>query len=51
MQEGILGLADIDERSFEARFEILDAPFKDGAHFAGFTRAFDFKFFKHAVLQ
>ena len=45
VKEGVLGFTDIDECGFEARFEILDTTFKDGAHFAGFTSAFDFEFF------
>ena len=51
MQEGVLFLTDIDEGSLEARFQILDATFKDGADFTGFARALDFKLFEDAVLE
>jgi len=51
VEKGILFLADIDEGSLQAGLQVLNAPFKDGPHFAGFTGAFDFELFEYAVLK
>jgi len=51
VKEGVLFFTDIDEGCLEARFQILDTAFKDGADFTGFARAFDFELFEDAVLR
>ena len=51
VQEGILGLTDIDKGSLQAWFQVLDLAFEDCADLACFAGALDFKFFQDAVLE
>ena len=49
MEEGVLGLAYVHERGFQAGFEILDFTLENRAHHALVARALDFKLLHHAV--
>lgn len=49
MEEGVLGLAYVHERGFQAGFEILDFALENRAHHALVAGTLDFKLLHHAV--